>query len=146
MNEKSRMILVAEDNADHAELIRLCLSQQPGIGRVQLVSDGEQTMDFLLHRGKFKDVSQHQIPHLLLLDIRMPKFDGIQVLMEMKKNEILRKIPVVMLTSSDVEKDVLNSYKNFANSYIVKPYDFKKFEKLLGDVCNYWLNWNHHPW
>ncbi len=85
-------------------------------------------------------------PHLNLLDLRLPKIDGVEVLREIKADDELRRIPVVVLTTSEAERDIARAYGNHANSYLVKPVDFDKFAQLMRDLGFYWLVWNQRPW
>jgi CheY-like chemotaxis protein len=134
-------VLLVEDNPDHAELAIRALEQSPLINSITHVSDGEEALAFLFRRGKFEDPKTSPRPHVILLDLRLPKIDGLEVLSEIKKAEHLKKIPVVVLTSSKAGKDVTRAYGHHVNSYLVKPLDVSKFTKLLSDLKFYWLSW-----
>lgn len=108
--------------------------------------DEEATLDFLFHQGGYAGPEKSPLPNLILLDLRLPKIDGMEVLKKIKKTEGLSQIPVVVLTISEAEKDVARAYENFVNSYLVKPLDFEKFSQLIEVMVFYWLGWNKNPW
>jgi CheY-like chemotaxis protein len=139
----SHRILLVEDNPAHAELIMRSLEEQVIPTDIYHVSDGEKALDYLFQRKPYDDQIAHPRPHIVLLDIRMPKVDGIEVLKEIKFSEELKHIPVIILTTSEAEKDVRRAYKYYANSYLVKPVDFDKFLQLMAEIGSYWLNWNY---
>ena len=129
MTEES-VILLVEDNESHAILAIRGLSQYHKKPRIVHVSDGESALDYLLGRGEYSRPRSNPRPRLVLLDLRLPKIDGLDVLKEMKSSEDLRVIPVVILTSSMAEPDIVRSLLN-ANSYLVKPLDFEEFRKEM---------------
>jgi CheY-like chemotaxis protein len=135
-----------EDEPAHAELIIRGIETNGVANRINHVLDGEAALDYLFRRGEYADPEKSPTPHLILLDLRLPKVDGLEVLRAIKADEGLRRIPVVVLTTSEAESDVTRAYENHANSYLVKPVDFEKFGKLMGDLGFYWLVWNRHPW
>jgi CheY-like chemotaxis protein len=137
-------ILLIEDNSAHAELIIRSLEDHQLSSDIYHASDGEIALDYLFRRGPYQKASENPPPHVILLDIRMPKIDGIQVLKEIKTSDELKHIPVIVLTTSEAEKDVASAYENYANSYLVKPVDFDKFMQLMEELGFYWLNWNHY--
>jgi CheY-like chemotaxis protein len=139
------VILLVEDNRDHAELVIRNLEHHRVENTLYHVEDGAEALDFLYHRGKYSDASQFPRPSLILLDLRLPKIDGLTVLQTIKDDEKLRSIPVIILTSSHAEADVNTAYLGRANSYIVKPLDFPKFSQLMNDLGYYWLSWNVSP-
>ena len=139
-------ILLVEDNPAHAELVRRSLENHRVANRLNHVPDGEQAMDYLEHRGAYADPVSSPIPQVVLLDLRLPRMDGLEVLSRMKASQTLRQIPVVIVSTSDAEQDVARAYQTHANSYVVKPVDFQKFSSLMDDLGFYWLAWNHHPW
>jgi len=139
-------ILLVEDNRDHTELIMRCLEGQRLAGRTRHVADGEAALDYLFHRGRYADPATSPRPHLVLLDLRLPKIDGLEVLGQVKQSEELRRIPVVILTSFAAERDVTAAYRRYANSYLVKPVNPAQFSRLIGEVGSYWMGWNHCPW
>ncbi|MEQ8173412.1 MAG: response regulator [Candidatus Eremiobacterota bacterium] len=138
-------ILLVEDNDDHAELVMRSFEEHRVANRIIRVSDGEAAINFLFRKGDFSDREKNPLPNLILLDLRLPKIDGLEVLAEIKTSEELRKIPVVVLTSSEAEKDITKSYSNYVNSYLVKPLDFDKFTTMMNELGFYWLGWNKKP-
>ena len=110
------------------------------------MADGEAALDYLFRRGQYADPEQSPRPHVILLDLRLPKIDGLEVLEQIKKAEELRRIPVVILTTSKEEADVARAYDHYVNSYLVKPVDFTEFTKLMETLGCYWLGWNTFPW
>jgi CheY-like chemotaxis protein len=139
------LILLVEDNEDHAELIKRSLAQNRVANRIIWVPDGEKALSYLFQEGEYQDKKTFPTPNLVLLDLRLPKIDGLEVLKRIKSHEILHRLPVVILTSSSAEKDIAQSYEFHANSYIVKPVDFLKFTELMDDLGFYWLGWNKRP-
>ena len=146
MNEEPSVILLVEDNPSHAELVILSLQDHRVANKIYHVPDGETTLDYLLRRGDYADPQTSPRPHLILLDLRLLKIDGLEVLKEIKAADKLRRIPVVILTSSEAERDVTAAYNYQANSYLVKPVDFDKFAQMMDDLASYWLVWNRHPY
>jgi len=139
-------ILLVEDNADHAELVRRNLEESQVANRLTHVEDGEAALDYLFGRGQYADGSRFARPNLVLLDLRLPRVDGLEVLKLVKSDPKLQVIPVVILTTSDAERDMAVAYQYHANSYLTKPVDFQQFALLLKDLGFYWLAWNRHPW
>jgi CheY-like chemotaxis protein len=139
-------ILLVEDNHDHAELIIRNLEEARVSNRLIHVDDGEKAMEYLRGSNGYTDRSIHPLPHLVLLDLRLPKKDGLEVLREIKTDEKLRAVPVVILTTSAAERDMAQAYEYHANSYVTKPVDFATFGELLRELGFYWLAWNKCPW
>jgi CheY-like chemotaxis protein len=139
------LILLVEDNEDHAELIKRSLAQNRVANRIIWVEDGEKALHYLFREGEFTDPDENPRPSMILLDLRLPKIDGLDVLKRIKSDKVLQRIPVVILTSSAAETDIAKSYEAHANSYVVKPVDFLKFTQLMDDLGFYWLGWNEHP-
>lgn len=137
-------ILLVEDSPSDGELTLRALKKQNLANHVVWVKDGAEALDFIFCRGNFKDRS-NGAPRLILLDLKLPKVDGIEVLREIKSNPATRTIPVVMLTSSQEERDIVESYKLGVNSYIVKPVDFEKFLDMVAQVGLYWSLMNKVP-
>jgi CheY-like chemotaxis protein len=102
-------------------------------------------LDYLFRRGEYLDPISSPRPHMILLDLRLPRVDGLDVLKIIKGDNALKTIPVVILTTSEAEKDVARAYYNHANSYLVKPVGFEEFKRLMDDLGFYWLGWNTHP-
>ncbi len=138
------LILLIEDNQAHAELAVRNLEESRVANKVVHLATGEAALDYLFHRGDYADASMSPRPHLILLDLRLPKIDGLEVLKEIRNSE-LNGIPVVVLSSSEADVDLKNAYALGASSYLVKPVDFDNFAKLMVDVGYYWLCWNKHP-
>jgi CheY-like chemotaxis protein len=107
--------------------------------------DGQSALDYLFQRGEYAAPAESPRPHMVLLDLRLPRIDGIDVLKTIKEDDTLKSIPVVVLTTSEAEKDVTKAYYNHANSYLVKPVGFEEFKQLMDDLGFYWLNWNTNP-
>ena len=138
-------VLLVEDDPDHADLVTFSLAEsQPKAKVVHHVSDGQAALDYLFRRGDFANPDRSPRPHLILVDLRLPKVDGLAVVREIKtsSDEELRRIPVVVLTSSEADRDTAAAYDRGANSYIVKPVDYEKFHRLMADLGRYWLVWN----
>jgi len=146
MEGEPLVILLVEDNPDHTELIVRSLQDHRVANRICHVADGEAALDYLFRRGEYQDPEKSPRPHVILLDLRLPKVDGQEVLQAIKTNDRLRRIPVVIVTTSEAERDVAQAYDSHANSYLVKPVDFDKFTQLMDDLGFYWLGWNRHPW
>lgn len=138
-------ILLVEDNEDHAELVIRCMRNHQLASTIHHVSDGEKALDYLFNRGAYADTGKNPRPNLVLLDLRLPRVDGLDVLKTIKTTPELQSIPVVVMTSSEAESDISQSYACHANSYIVKPMDFKLFTRLMNDIGTYWLGWNVKP-
>ena len=143
MNEKPSVILLVEDNRDHAELIREIFGDHQGANRIYHVSDGEAALDYVFRRGDYREPEKSPRPHLILLDLRLPTIDALEVLKQIKATEELRRIPVVVLTTSEAETDVAGAYDNHTNGYLVKPADFERFTQMINEIGSYWLTWNH---
>lgn len=139
------LVMLIEDNADHAELVIRTLEEHRIANKVRHFSDGQSALDYLFGRGEFSDPASNMRPHVILLDLRLPRVDGIDVLKAIKENDELKSIPVVVLTTSEAEKDVAKAYAHHANSYLVKPVGFDEFKSLMDDLGFYWLSWNTNP-
>ena len=136
------VILLVEDDPAHAEIVKRNFESSRILNRMIHVSDGQEALDYLyrLEAYSLKDSSPR--PGLVLLDLRLPKVDGLLVLKTIKDDPDLKDIPVVVLTTSDAETDIVRAYDYSANSYLVKPVDFLQFSKLLETIGYYWLAWN----
>jgi CheY-like chemotaxis protein len=140
MSGKCIRILLIEDNLDHAQLIlRNFKSFKEVSHAITHLEDGEAAINFL------KDAKHNELPHLVLLDLRLPKIDGLEVLRYIKSDPGFFDMPVVVLTTSDAETDIARAYKHHANSYLVKPVDFNKFTELMKTLQNYWICLNKQP-
>ncbi|WP_018127226.1 response regulator [Balneola vulgaris] len=142
---KTVEILLVEDSDQDAELALRALKKNNISNKITRLRDGEEALDFLFGRGEFEGRSVHNIPRVVLLDLKMPKVDGLEVLKAIRENEITEKLPVVMLTSSKEERDLVHSYELGANSYIVKPVEFESFTKSVRDIGFYWMILNELP-
>lgn len=136
------LVMLVEDNADHAELVIRTMESHHIPTRIQHLTDGESALDYLLRRNNFSDPETSPRPHMILLDLRLPRVDGLEVLRVIKEEEELRSIPVVVLTTSEAERDVTHAYEHYVNSYLVKPVGFEDFSNLMKDLGVYWLGWN----
>jgi CheY-like chemotaxis protein len=136
-------LLVVEDHASDAELILLALGTRAA--QTWLVHDGEEALDFLFCRGPYADRSPEARPRLIILDIKLPKVDGLAVLRVIKRDPRTRSIPVVLLTSSRVERDVAAGYQLGANSYVQKPVEFTQFRETVHQLGQYWFTLNEPP-
>jgi CheY-like chemotaxis protein len=145
MPGKKLKVLLVEDNKAHAELTRLGLKDCKCETEIQLVSDGEEAMDYLYKKGKY-DNSGAIRPDIVLLDLRLPKIDGLEVLRMIKSDKYLNEIPVIVLSTSDSEKDISKAYEYHVNSYLVKPDDFETFSRMLQDTGEYWSEWNKNAY
>lgn len=138
-------ILLVEDDPADAELTLLALRQENLVNSVHHVRDGEDALDFLYCRGAYQQRSPSARPRLILLDLKLPKVDGLEVLRCIKADAALRTIPIAILTSSREESDLIAGYNHGANSYIQKPVSFEQFRRVVKDVGLYWLVVNHVP-
>jgi CheY-like chemotaxis protein len=138
-------ILLAEDNDRDAEMTLRALRKNNLGNSVHRVKDGAEALDFLFRTGEYADREPDSLPRLILLDLKMPKLDGIEVLKRIKSEERMRSLPVVIMTSSNEERDVVESYRLGVNSYIVKPIDFPKFIEVVASIGLYWVVVNRMP-
>lgn len=136
-------ILYVEDNQGHAELVIRSLEEYRVANTIHHVNNGEDALNYLFNRGKFSDKEKYPRSGLVLLDLRLPRVDGLEVLKTMKETEATADIPVVILATSSAERDVAMAYKYHANSYLVKPLDFNKFDEMIKGIGFYWLVLNH---
>ncbi|HXR15196.1 MAG TPA: response regulator [Terriglobales bacterium] len=139
MNSEELDILLVEDNQDDMDLALHALRREKLANHIFVARDGEEALDFLFCRGTFADRSFDHPPKLVLLDLKLPKVDGMEVLKQLKGDPRTKTIPVVMLTSSKEERDLVSSYSLGANSFIQKPVDFDQFRETVKTVGLYWL-------
>lgn len=132
-------ILLVEDNMADAELTLRALNKAKIANHILHLKDGEQALDYLFGKGAYDGRDFTKLPRIVLLDIKMPKVDGIEVLRQLKSNELTKVIPVVIMTSSSEEKDIISSYQLGVNSYVVKPVAFEGFAKAVGELGFYWM-------
>ena len=138
-------ILLVEDNPTDAEMTLRALRRNNLANKVHWVKDGEQALEFMFRTGAYTGRDPASVPKLVMLDIKMPKVDGIEVLRRIKANEETRTVPVVVMTSSNEERDVVESYRLGVNSYIVKPVQFESFHETVAKIGLYWLITNRVP-
>ena len=139
------LVLLVEDNMDHAELVIRTLEDHHIANKIKHLMDGQAALDYLLRRDDYEDPASSPRPHMILLDLRLPRVDGLEVLKIIKENNELKHIPVIILTTSEADKDMMRAYDHHVNSYLVKPVGFDDFNKLMTDLGFYWLGWNSHP-
>lgn len=137
---QSIVILLAEDDADDRKLVQAALRQARLLNEMRMVEDGEVLMDYLKHRGRYRDPTSAPLPGVILLDLNMPKKDGREALAEIKADPDLRSIPVVILTTSTAEEDIVRTYCSGANSYISKPVTFDALVEVMKTLGTYWFN------
>lgn len=137
-------ILLIEDNLQEAELTIRSLRKQNLSNKLLHIDDGEEALDFIFSKGKYADNKTTFSPKLVLLDLKLPKVDGLEILRQLKADERTNTIPVVILTSSKEESDIIESYKLGVNSYIVKPVNFESFSKAVAELGLYWVVLNQH--
>ncbi|MFV1983683.1 MAG: response regulator [Thiohalomonadales bacterium] len=136
-NGEPLKILLVEDNLAHAEMVIRSFEVNRIANEITHVSDGEMALDYLHRRGDYSDGNKYPLPHLVLLDLRLPKIDGLEVLDDIKTSDDLKSIPVVILTTSGTDMDVAKAYKRHANSYLVKPIDFDSFTLMMNELGYY---------
>jgi two-component system response regulator len=139
MINKKETILLVEDNPDDVELTKRAFRKNNIANSLVIARDGVEALDYLFCRGDYAYRNVKETPRLILLDLKLPKMDGLQVLEHMRANEYTRLIPVVILTSSKEEQDLISGYKSGANSYVRKPVDFNHFVEAVRHIGLYWL-------
>ncbi len=137
-------ILLVEDNPHDLELTLVALARSQLANEVVVVRDGAEALDYLLRRGEFAERAEGN-PAVTLLDLKLPKIDGLEVLASIRKSDKLKSMPVVMLTSSKEEQDLIRSYELGVNAYVVKPVDFKEFVRAIADLGIFWAVLNEPP-
>jgi two-component system response regulator len=145
MHNSTIEILLVEDNMNDAELTIRALRKNKIVNNIIHLKDGEEALNFLFGTGSYTGRDISILPKLILLDVKMPKVDGIEALRKIKSDDIMKKIPVVMLTSSKEHPDIESSYLLGANSYIVKPVEFDGFMKAVSELGLYWILLNQPP-
>jgi two-component system, response regulator len=138
-----REILLVEDNMADARMTMMALEEKKIANKIVHVKDGAEALDYLFVRGQYAEREMNGMPVLILLDLKMPKLNGIEVLEAIKSNERTKKIPVTVFTSSQEDPDVKRCYELGVNSYVVKPLDFDSFNTVVQDIGLYWLVVNH---
>ena len=142
---EDKMILLVEDNPDDEALTLRALKKSHIGNEIFVVRDGAEALDFLFCTGTYADRNPHDMPQMILLDLKLPKMDGLEVLRRIRADERTRLLAVVILTSSNEEQDLLEGYKKGANSYIRKPVDFNQFAEAIHQLGLYWLVLNERP-
>jgi two-component system response regulator len=145
MGNNNVRILLAEDNMNDAELTIRALKKNNLANKLMHVKDGAEALDFIFAQGKYSDRKVDDLPSVIVLDLKMPKVNGIEVLRRIKSDERTKRIPVVMLTSSKEDPDIQECYLLGVNSYVVKPVEFDKFVKAVSDLGLYWMILNQPP-
>lgn len=143
--EKVVNILLVEDNPDDVRITERALTKGKVLNKLYVARDGQEAIDFLFNEGQYADPQKAPKPGLILLDINLPKVNGIDVLKKVKANEKLRRIPIIMLTVSKRDEDIIRSYDLGVNSYIIKPVEFDKFVEMIKNIELYWLLTNIPP-
>lgn len=138
-------ILLVEDNPDDLEMTLRALRKANLANRIQIARDGAEALEFIFCQGAHAERRIEQVPKLVLLDLKLPKIDGLEVLRRVKSDARTKTIPVVILTSSKEQQDVLESYQSGVNSYIVKPVNFERFASAVQELGMYWLLLNQQP-
>jgi CheY-like chemotaxis protein len=142
MNRRDAEIVVVEDNPNDAELITRVLRKHNLASKLLVLKDGVEALDFVFAQGSFAGRSLNDIPKVVLLDLKLPRVDGIEVLRRMKSDERTKTVPVVVLTSSTEQRDLHDAYALGANSYVTKPIKFDEFAKVVAELGLYWLELN----
>ncbi|MHC4981910.1 MAG: response regulator [Planctomycetota bacterium] len=140
-----KVILLVEDNPDDVELTQRAIEKQDAGDRMVVVRDGAEALDYLFGKGAYAGRDMSIVPSLILLDLKLPKVDGLEVLRRLRADQRTKLIPVVILTSSQEEVDLIESYDLGCNSYLRKPVDFAEFINNVGRVARYWLQLNEPP-
>lgn len=138
-------ILLVEDNPDDEFLVLRALRKHKVSNKIHVVRDGEEALDFLFCRGKYENAPYPHDLRLILLDLKLPKLDGLEVLSEIKNDSRTKAIPTVLLTSSNLQEEMLRAYIGGANSFLQKPVDFDHFDELIRHVGFYWMQLNQKP-
>lgn len=138
-------ILFIEDDPAHSEITMRNFKKNRISNRVIHLWDGQEALDYLFRKGKYTDPETSPLPHLILMDLRLPKVDGLEVLEKIRSSDNLKCIPTVILTTSEAEIDITRAYDYNVNSYLVKPMDFEKFSNLIEAFGFYWVVWNKYP-
>ncbi|MBY0316931.1 MAG: response regulator [Bdellovibrionales bacterium] len=142
---KEKIILLVEDNQQDEILTIRALQKNNILNKVDVVRDGQEALDYIFRQGKYTHLENEPLPQFVLLDLKLPKLDGIEVLRAVRSNPKTKRLPVVILTTSSEDKDVCAGYDLGANSYVLKPVDFDKFMVAVNNLGMYWLVLNQGP-
>jgi two-component system response regulator len=142
---EEKIVLLVEDNPDDVALTIRAFEKSRISNKIVIAEDGVEALDYIFRRGKFENREPKELPSVVLLDLKLPKLDGFDVLKAIRENELTKFLPVVILTSSKEEQDIIRGYKNGANSYIRKPVDFDSFFDAVKTLGLYWLILNEPP-
>ena len=145
MNRNGETILLVEDNPDDVELLLRALRKNNIANSIAITRDGAEALDYLFATGKYTDRNANETPRIILLDLKLPKLNGLQVLERIRADERTVLTPVIILTSSKEEQDLISGYKSGANSYVRKPVDFNEFVDAVRQIGLYWLLINETP-
>jgi DNA-binding response OmpR family regulator len=145
VQDDPRTILLVEDNLPYAELVKRTLEAHEIAHRLYHVGDGEAALAYLFRQGAYADPATSPRPHVVLLDLRLPKLSGLEVLKTIRASRELHTVPVVVMTTSTAERDIVCAHEHHVNSYVIKPVDFAQFSQLMHDLGWYWLTWNYYP-
>ena len=143
---RQKTVLLVEDNPDDEMLTLRALKKHNLANEIIVVRDGQEAVDYLFAQGEFSERDINQLPQLILLDLKLPKIDGLEVLERLRANPVTKHVPVVILTSSNEEKDILKSYDLGVNSYVRKPVDFEQFIDAAKQLGLFWLVLNEVPY
>jgi two-component system, response regulator len=142
---EEKVILLVEDNPDDVVLTRMALEKSRIVNKLVVATDGEEALEYLFGQGKYADRDSWQLPEVVLLDLKLPRVDGLEVLKQIRANPATSLLPVVILTSSSEDRDMIKSYKLGCNSFIIKPVDFNQFVNAVQQLQMYWLVLNCNP-
>jgi DNA-binding response OmpR family regulator len=141
----NKFILIVEDNPDDEELLLMAFRKNEISTELIIMRDGAEALDFIFKKGKFQNEFDKGLPSLIILDLKIPKVDGSEVLHSIKSSPSTVNIPVIILSSSGEKNDIYNSYKSGANSYLIKPIDFNEFKTLVHCINKFWIEFNELP-
>lgn len=145
MNPENRTILIVEDDPNDVMLVKRAFEKANVVNPIQVVDNGEDALDYLMGNGEYSNRRDHPLPVIILLDLKLPRRSGLEVLEWLRKQPNLKRIPVVILTSSTENRDINKAYDIGVNSYLIKPVEFKDLLELVRNLKLYWLLLNKHP-